>query len=91
MPKKIKKKVNPRRKPATQADIKRVKKRTTDDALNLAMALMLTVLLDKEGYDKAGIQRVWGNVNDLSGSVAKGYVNLHDLRKTLNDEYDIVI
>lgn len=85
------KKINPRRRPATQADLNRAKKETQGIALNLAMAIFLTVLADKEGYDKEHIGRVWNEINSLSQSIADGYVNLHDLRKVLNDEYDIVI
>lgn len=85
------KKVNPRRRPATQADIERSKREAQDKALNLAMAIFLTVLADKECYNKDGVRRVWNEVNSLSQSIADGYVNLYDLRKTLNDEYDIVI
>ena len=87
----MKKKINPKRKPATLADVNKAKKQAQDDALNLAMCIFLTVLLDKENADKEIIKRVWGEVNELSDSIAKGYVNIYDLRKTLSEEYDILI
>ena len=86
-----KKKINPRRKPATQADIIRAKQYAQDEAISLAMAIFFTVLVDKEHADKDIIARVWGEVEELSDSIAKGYVNANDLRKVLDEEYDIVV
>lgn len=85
------KKVNPRKRPVSMEDVRRVKAEVQNEALSLAMAIFFTVLLDKESADLETIQRVWEEVNDLSDSIAKGYVNLNDLRRTLNVEYDIKI
>lgn len=87
----MKGKVNPRRRPATGADVERAKKAAFTEAVDYAMAIFFTVLCDKEQADKEIMQRVWGEVNDLADSVAKGYVSVADLRRTLNDEYDILI
>ena len=84
-------KVNPRRRPATMADVERAKKATQAEAVTYAQVIFLTVLLDKEQADKDIIRRVWSEINDLSDSIAKGYVNIADLRHTLNKEYDIKI
>lgn len=85
------KKINPKKRPATQADVKRAKDRAQTDALNLAMVIFLTVLVDKQGYDKEHIREVWNEVNSLSDSIAQGYVSFTDLRKVLDEEYDILI
>lgn len=82
-------KTNPRRKPATQADVKRAKDKATSDACRACMAIFFTVLLDKERADKETLQRVWGEVESLSDSVAKGYVSISDLMRVLRDEYEI--
>ena len=82
------KKINPRRRPATWADVERARKEAQDDALHLAMALFLTVLLDKFGGEEY-IGQVWTEVNKLSQEVSEGRVNLLDLRQTLLDEYSI--
>ena len=37
------------------------------------------------------LQRIWDKVNDVSDSVAKGYVNVSDLRNVLREEYGINI
>lgn len=85
------KKINPKKRPATQADVKRAKDRAQTDALNLAMVIFLTVLVDKQGYDKEHIREVWNEVNSLSDSIAQGYVSFTDLRKVLDEEYDILV
>lgn len=84
------KRTNPRRLPATQADVDRAKDAGMKEATGYAMAIMLTVLVDKfDGADY--IADVWREVNDLSDSVVKGYVTVADLRNTLKREYEIEI
>ena len=85
------KKINPRRRPATQADVKRAKEQATGDGCRLAMAIFFTVLFDKGGADKETMQTIWSEVEGLSDSVVKGYVSVPDLVRVLNEEYDIVI
>lgn len=63
----------------------------SNKAITQSMAIFLTVLLDKEGYDKTGLQRVWREVNELSDSITGRFVTVTDLIKTLDDEYDIVV
>lgn len=83
------KKTNPRRKPATQADIKRAKREAQDKAISLAMCLFLTVMKDKENASNEDLKRIWKEIEDLSDSVVQGYVDLNDLRTTLKEEYGI--
>lgn len=78
-----KKKVNPRRQPATMADVNRAKAEAQDRALTAAWSIFFTVLRDKEGYDLDGLRRVWGDVEYLSDSIAKGYCTVTDLREIL--------
>lgn len=82
-------KVNPRRKPATLADVERARKEAQDEACKLAWTILFTVLADKEGYTVEQMQKVWHEVDNLSDSIVKGYVNIFDLRKVLCDEYGI--
>ena len=84
-------KTNPRKLPATQADVKRARKEGQEFGTRMATVLFLSVLLDKEGADGEIIRRVWNEINDLAQSVVDGYVNLHDLRKVLLDEYEIEV
>lgn len=83
------KKVNPRNRPASMVDVERAKKDATSEAISLAIALFLTVMVDKFDYDADKLKAVWDEVNKLSESVIKGYVNLHDLKQVLIDEYGI--
>lgn len=85
------KKTNPRRRPATQADVNRARDQAVADAVHLCMAVFFTVLLDKEGADKEILHRVWDEVNDLSDSINQGYVTESDLKRVLREEYDIYI
>lgn len=86
-----KKRINPHKRPASQADVRRAEKQAQDKAVNLAIAMFLTVMFDKFGFDAEQLQRVWKEVNSLSDSVAKGYVNMNDLIAVLDEEYNVKI
>lgn len=81
------KRINPSRKPATQADIKRAKK----EAIAYAWAIMFTVMRDKFGYGPIRLQRMWSEVNKLSDEITEGYVSLNDLMRTLETEAGIIL
>lgn len=85
----MKKKVNPSRRPATQRDVQRAREEGLRESVRIAWAIMFTVLLDKEGYDLDGLQRVWEEVSELSDAIAKGYVSVKDLEKVLYKESNI--
>ena len=77
-----KKRVNPRRKPATQADVEKAKQQAQTHAINMvwaAWAIFFSALRDKEGFGYTRLRRVWDEVNYLSDSIDKGYVKLYDL------------
>jgi hypothetical protein len=80
-----KKKVNPRRKPATLADVNKAKKEAMDIAITSAWAILFTALRDKEGFGYIRLRRVWDEVNYLSDSIGKGYVNIDDLIEELRE------
>lgn len=79
-------KLNPCRRPASQADVLKAKKQAQEEAVMLAWSIMFTVLRDKEGYDLENLQRVWKEVEDLSDSIVKGYCTAADLRDVLKQE-----
>lgn len=87
----MKKKMNPKRKPASYADVLKAKKDAQEKAIAYTWAIFFTVMRDKEGYGKQRLQRLWQEVNELSDSISKGYVNVHDLMKTLASEANIVL
>lgn len=82
----MRKRVNPRRKPASQADIRMAKKEATEAAVKLAWSILFTVLRDKEGFELEDLRRVWDEVDDLSDSIAQGYCTVADLRDVLKQE-----
>ena len=82
----MKKKTNPRRRPATQADVNRAKKEAQDQAVKIAWAIMFTCLRDKEGWGKIRLKRLWGEIDNLSDSIAKGYVSIKDLMAVLGED-----
>ena len=87
----MKKKVNPRRRPATQADVRKAKKEAQTLAIDACWAILLSVMRDKEGYGQKRLRRLWDEVNYLSESVSSGRVNIRDLAETLRDEAGITL
>lgn len=84
-------KTNPRRRPATMADVERAKQEAQAEAISYAMTIFFSVLCDKHGATDAELRRFWDEVNYLSESVVKGYVSLADLRHTLRTERGIEV
>ena len=84
------KKVNPRKRPASQADVKRAWEDGVNDGVTNATAILLTVLVDKfNGADY--IRDVWREVQKLSEEVGEHRVNVNDLRRVLLEEYEIEV
>lgn len=83
------KKVNPRRKPATFADVEKARQEAFTDAIEMCWAIYMTVLYDKEHAQVEDIQRVWGEIEDLSKSITDGYCNVNDLKNVLKTEYGV--
>ena len=81
-----KKKVNPRKRPATMADVNKAKKQAQSDAIKLVWSIFFTVLRDKEHAEIEDLQRVWKECEELSDSIAKGYCTVADLRTILHEE-----
>ena len=85
-----KKRVNPRRKPATQADVEKAKRQAQTHAINMVWAVFFTALRDKEGFGYKRLRRVWDEVNYISDSIDKGYIDIDDLVNELK-EHDITL
>ncbi len=83
------KKVNPRRRPASEADVKRARDNAANEAIHLSIAIFLTVLKDKFDFDNESIKRAWYEMDKLSEEVAEKRINIHDMVTVLRDEYDI--
>ena len=83
------KKVNPRRRPASEADVKKARDNAANEAIHLSIAIFLTVLKDKFDFDNESIKRAWYEMDKLSEEVAEKRINIHDMVTVLRDEYDI--
>lgn len=84
-------KVNPRRRPATAADVARAKKDAVHEATCAALIILFSVLRDRKGMTTDELQDIWASVMDRSDSINQGYCNLSDLRDTLAQEDGIYI
>ena len=84
-------KTNPRRRPATHADVKKAKDQAMLFGLNSAIAIMFSVLVDKHNATIDELQVFWREVNELSDAIDKGYIKLTDLKNTLKQEYGIEV
>ena len=81
----MKKKVNPRRRPATQADVNKA----SDRAVHLAIAIFLMVLKDDFDFNMEQIRHAWDRMDKLSEEVAERRIKVKDLTDTLYEEYGI--
>lgn len=86
----MKKKVNPRRVPASKADVQKAKKQAISEAVEIAFAILLSALRDKEGFGYTRLRRVWSEAEYISDSIDRGYVKVADLIKELAD-HDIIL
>ena len=84
-------KVNPRRRPATAADVARAKKDAVHESTCAALVILFSVLRDRKGMTTDELQDIWASVMDRSDSINQGYCNLSDLRDTLAQEDGIYI
>lgn len=82
------KRVNPRRRPATMADMEKAKRTIMAEATGHAVAVFLTVLVDKYNMENR-IGDVWADINKLSEEVNEGRVSVADLEDVLLREYGI--
>ena len=83
-------KINPRRRPATGADVKRAWEDGVVAGVSNACAIFLTVLVDKfDGADH--VADVWAEINKLSEEVKERRVSVADLREVLRSEYGIEV
>lgn len=86
-----KKKVNPRRIPATQADVNKARQEAIDQAIDISWAISMTVLHDKYEFDRQKLSDYWRYLNSLSDEIAENRVSIIDLVTVLRDEAGIIL
>lgn len=82
-----KKKVNPNRKPATQADVQKARAA----GIKAATAIMMYVMREKFGFGTKRLTRLWDEVSSLSEEMIDGRVKLDEITDVLLNEYGIDI
>lgn len=82
-------KVNPRRRPATQADVEKAKREATVEAMRRVLYLILFLLIDKHGALMEDIQQLAKEVNEEADSVASGEIKWKDIEWVVEEEYDV--
>lgn len=87
------KKINPRRRPASQADVKKAKQEAEDEATLKAVLVMFSALLDKGFLDPDAdvISAAWNAVEYRLDSLANGHCTMKEIEKTMWDDYNIRI
>lgn len=83
---KKKSKVNPRRipMPANQA-----RQAGHKQGLDVSMAIIFYALSESGLVTTEQLIQLWEDVGYVSDSIAKGYVNIADIKRVLRDEYGI--
>ncbi len=84
-----KKKTNPRKIPASKADVMKAFNAGLDAGLEGAFTIFLTVLRDKFDFDSDQIARVFQELTNLCDSVDQGYLSIEDMDNTLLEEAGI--
>lgn len=82
--------VNPKRRPRTEADVRKAFKDGVKQGVSNATAIFLTVMLDHFGAADQ-IKDIWNAICKLSEEVGENMVSLSDLRYVLLNEYDIMV
>jgi hypothetical protein len=81
-------KTNPRRRPATQADVERARREGWVEGMRIAEAIFLTVLHDRHAGE-IDPRVVWDEIVEKTRAMDAGYFTAADLRRTLLEEYGI--
>lgn len=87
----MKKKVNPRRRPASVADVRKASKLATEETLTMVVSIVLSGLLDRGLLDPERVREAWDAINDKADSVRKGYCSVPDLVGMLREEYGVFV
>lgn len=58
-------------------------------AIKLVYCIVLYVLLDKMGMSVEEVNKIYKHCLDVSDSIAKGYLNIKDIRNVLEAEQNI--
>lgn len=74
-----------------RSEIDHLKTKCTDNAINCAFAIFLTVMRDKWGFGHKRLNRLYNQIIDLSETISEGYISIEKLKQILRDEMGINI
>lgn len=87
----MKKKTNPRHRPATMSDVKKAKQNATSEALRRMIYLMLYILIDKHDAPREDIRQLSEEVNYYADSITRGYVTWRDIEKVVVEDFGVTV
>jgi hypothetical protein len=67
----------------------KVREKTVKQVVRIMCVVVASILTDKYGFGKAKTQQILKSMQDRADSLLKGYANIEDFEKVLNEEYDI--
>lgn len=85
------KKTNPRRKPATQADVEKAKRDATSEAIRRTFYLAFYILIDKHDAPKEEILQLADEINYYADSITRGYVTWRDIEKVVVEDFGVTV
>lgn len=85
------KKINPRKRPASYADVMRAYQEGFDKGITGALSIMLYTLQDKFAADESQLQEFADAFNYTLDSLNRGFITQKDLEAVLKDEYGTTI
>lgn len=80
-------KVNPRRRPATQADVTKAR----NEGISVACKVTLFVLRNYFGFGKTRLIRFWNHFESMCEEIGRGELKISEVDQVLLDEYGIEV
>lgn len=84
-----KKKPNPKKIPATLHDVQKAQRLGQAQGIDLTFTMFFTAMLDKGFLTREQVPDAWAAICYVADSVSKGYVNIYEQKKMLEEEYRI--
>lgn len=83
-----KERINPRRQPATQADVDKSRREGRQEGAHLMFACIVTSLKDVHLLSNDDLVTMWEHSSKLLEEINEKRIKLEDLDKVLAEEYD---
>lgn len=87
----MKKKTNPRHRPATQADLKKAKREAAEEAVRRLFYLMIYIFIEKHNAPKEELLQLGSEFNYYADSINRDYVTWRDIEKVVVEDYGVTV